>query len=208
MEPSTTPAQPRSSPARRSCVTGGPSASRPLDTRSSANNPYPADHHMTMLDDDDDEPGSLRFTMDYVGVDYHHASHSHIDALCHVSVGLALQRLQDRQYGQCGRGRGPLRGDAEGRTRRAWRSAGRAACSRSLVARTWRGVFRDDLEAAERSQGVTVGAGDILLVRTGYAQRLAELGDTNRNGSVAGAPDRDDVRRGSSCGGPRFRREQ
>ena len=47
-------------------------------------------------------------------------------------------------------------------------------------------VFRNDLEAAEQAQGVSVGAGDILLVRTGYAQRLAELGDTNGNGSVAG----------------------
>jgi kynurenine formamidase len=36
-------------------------------------------------------------------------------------------------------------------------------------------VFSEDLEAAEREQGVTVGTGDILLVRTGHARRLAEL---------------------------------
>lgn len=37
------------------------------------------------------------------------------------------------------------------------------------------GVMPEDLEAAERAQGVRVEAGDILLVRTGYyARRLAE----------------------------------
>src|SRR4029453_11476175 len=37
-------------------------------------------------------------------------------------------------------------------------------------------VFRDDLEAAERDQGVAVGEGDVLLVRTGHFRRLSELG--------------------------------
>jgi kynurenine formamidase len=43
-------------------------------------------------------------------------------------------------------------------------------------------IFPDDLEGAERRQGITVGAGDILLVRTGHARRLAEVGpwDTPR----------------------------
>ena len=36
-------------------------------------------------------------------------------------------------------------------------------------------VFPEDLEAAEREQGVRVGPGDILLVRTGHARRRAEL---------------------------------
>ena len=37
-------------------------------------------------------------------------------------------------------------------------------------------VFPDDLEDGEREQGVTVEAGDILLVRAGHPRRLAELG--------------------------------
>ena len=37
-------------------------------------------------------------------------------------------------------------------------------------------VFRDDLEAAEREQGVTVREGDVLLVRTGHTRCLHELG--------------------------------
>jgi hypothetical protein len=34
-------------------------------------------------------------------------------------------------------------------------------------------VLREELEAAERAQGVTVGDGDILLVRTGHPRRLS-----------------------------------
>jgi hypothetical protein len=41
-------------------------------------------------------------------------------------------------------------------------------------------VFREDLEAAEDSQGIRVQDGDILLVRTGHARRLADLGPWNR----------------------------
>ena len=36
-------------------------------------------------------------------------------------------------------------------------------------------VLPADLAAAEREQGVTVGPGDILLVRTGHTRRQAEL---------------------------------
>jgi len=48
------------------------------------------------------------------------------------------------------------------------------------------GVMPEDLEAAEKAQGVRVESGDILLVRTGYyARRLAE-GPVNP--MVAGTP--------------------
>ncbi len=160
---------------------------RPLDTRASAHNPKPADHDMTMLGYGDGQSGSLRFTMDYVGLDYHHASHSHIDALCHVSYGGSLYNgfktvstvsadgaealsVETLKEGLVGRG---VLLDVPRVRDRSWLEPGES-------------VFRDDLEAAEQSQGVRVGTGDILLVRTGYAQRLAELGDTTGNESVAG----------------------
>ena len=158
---------------------------RPLDTRTSAHNPKPADHHMTMLGDEGEGP--LRFAMDYVGQDYHHHSHSHIDALCHVSYrgslyngfktastvredGAAALSVDALHEGLVGRG---VLLDVPGVRERSWLEPGES-------------VFRDDLEAAEQAQGVSVGAGDILFVRTGYAQRMAELGETNGNGSVAG----------------------
>ena len=161
--------------------------SRPLDTRVSPHNSVPADHHMTMLVGDNSGPGSLGFTMDYVGVDYHHESHSHLDALCHTSYGGSLYNgfqtvdtvteggaaelsVETLKHGLVGRG---VLLDVPPLRDRTWLEPGD-------------GVFRDDLEAAERSQGVTVGGGDILLVRTGYAQRLEELGDSADDGSVAG----------------------
>ena len=41
------------------------------------------------------------------------------------------------------------------------------------------GILREDLEAAEEAQGVHVGPGDVLLVRTGQLRRRAELGPWN-----------------------------
>jgi kynurenine formamidase len=38
------------------------------------------------------------------------------------------------------------------------------------------GVLPDDLEAAEARQGVRVGSGDIVLLRTGYGRRRRESG--------------------------------
>src|SRR3954469_23046620 len=46
-------------------------------------------------------------------------------------------------------------------------------------------VWRDDLEAAERQQGVVVRAGDALLVRTGHARRLARGGPEAGHAAVA-----------------------
>jgi kynurenine formamidase len=48
------------------------------------------------------------------------------------------------------------------------------------------GVLPEDLEAAERAQGVRVEAGDILLVRTGYYGRRRAEGP--RNPGTAGSP--------------------
>jgi len=60
------------------------SLGRPLVTEARIDVPQPADHHMTMLTDVDIGSGSVRFAKDYVGVDYHNDTHSHLDALSHV----------------------------------------------------------------------------------------------------------------------------
>jgi kynurenine formamidase len=158
------------------------SLGRPLNTHGGVDNPKPARHEMTMLTDVDIGSGSLRFAKDYVGVDYHNEGHSHIDALCHVAYDGVL-------YGG--------RPDAEVTSRGAAAGAIDLVCD-GLVGRgvlldipRVRGfrwlepgeyVLPDDLEAAEQAQGVRVGVGDILLVRTGHARRLAELGpwDTSK----------------------------
>jgi kynurenine formamidase len=151
------------------------SLSLPLDTEDRIDNPEPADHHMTMLADEDIGSGTVRFTKDYIGVDYHNEGHSHIDAFSHVAYdgffynGIPAQSVtaQGAETGTIDvlrdglAGRGVLL-DVPRLRGVAWLEPGEH-------------VTTDDLEAAEWEQGVRVGSGDILLVRTGHARRRAEL---------------------------------
>jgi kynurenine formamidase len=159
---------------------------KPLDTEPRPDNPEPADHHMTMLTNIDIGSGSVRFTKDYVGVDYHNDGHSHVDALCHVGyqgvfyggrpeslatpAGAETGTVELLSHGLAGRG---VLLDIARRRGVPWLDPGEH-------------VFPEDLEAAEREEGVTVGAGDILLVRTGHARRLAELGPWDTPNHKAG----------------------
>jgi kynurenine formamidase len=149
--------------------------SQPLRTRAGIDVPEPADHHMTMLPDVDIGSGSVRFAKDYVGIDYHNDGHSHIDAFCHVAFegalfdgkpdssvtaeGAQADAIEVLKDGLVGRG---VLLDVPRIRGEPWMEPGEH-------------VFREDLEAAELAQGVSVETGDILLVRTGHARRLAEL---------------------------------
>jgi kynurenine formamidase len=138
--------------------------SQTLRTEARIDVPTPADHHMTMLTDVDIGSGSVRFAKDYVGVDYHNDGHTHIDAFSHVAFdgsffdgqAGAIDILKDGLVG-----RGVLL-DVPRVRGVPWLEPGEH-------------VLPADLEAAERDQGVTVGPGDILLVRTGHTRRQAEL---------------------------------
>ncbi len=160
--------------------------SLPLATDPEPGNPEPADHHMTMLADTDIGSGSLRFAKDYVGVDYHNDGHTHIDAFCHVAYegslyngqnpdavtadGAEVDAIEVLKDGLVGRG---VLLDVPRVRGVPWLEPGEH-------------VFRDDLEAAERHQDVTVQEGDILLVRTGHARRLRELGPWDTTTAKAG----------------------
>jgi kynurenine formamidase len=160
--------------------------SRALDTRSGLDNPEPAEHHMTMLTDIDIGSGTLRFGKDYVGVDYHNDTHSHLDALCHVafdgtlyngrpsasitSEGATTNTVEVLKNGLVGRG---VLLDVPRLRGVPWLEPGEHVRVR-------------DLEQAERAQGVEVGCGDILLVRTGHTRRLTELGRWDTAGAKAG----------------------
>jgi kynurenine formamidase len=160
--------------------------SQPLDTRRSPANPMPADHHMTLLGDTAPGADPLQFIKDYVGADYHNDGHSHIDALCHVAYRGALynDRPEDSATDEGARlntievlrnglvGRGVLLDIPRARGIE-WLEPGD-------------NVLTADLERAEREQGVAAGEGDILLVRTGHARRLAELGPWNTPEAKAG----------------------
>jgi kynurenine formamidase len=161
------------------------SMSFPVDTAAAAHNPRPATHKITRLPGQAD-PGSLGFAMDYVGFDYHSDTHTHLDALCHVGFdgslyngqpcqqvtaeGAAVGSVEILRDGLVGRG---VLLDVPRLRSVPWLEPGEH-------------VFADDLEAAERAQGVTVGQGDILLIRTGHARRLAEFGSWETAGAKAG----------------------
>jgi kynurenine formamidase len=162
------------------------SLGRSVNTRPGVDNPAPADHEMTMLPDGGTETGGERFAMDYIGADYHNEGHSHVDALCHVAYdGLLYGGVPDTEVTPEGAAAGAIdllrdglvgRGvllDIPGVRGVPWLEPGEH-------------VLPDDLAAAERAQGVDVAAGDILLVRTGHARRLAELGPWDTAASKAG----------------------
>jgi kynurenine formamidase len=160
--------------------------SQPLQTEARADVPEPADHHMTMLPDVDIGSGSLRFAKDYVGVDYHNDGHSHIDAFCHVGFeGLLFDGAPEGTVTATGAKAGTIEMLRDG-------LVGRGVLLDVPRARgvPWvepgEHVFREDLEAAERTQAVEVGPGDILLVRTGHTRRLAEVGPWDTREEKAG----------------------
>lgn len=150
------------------------SLSVPLSTEVRLDSPRPIDHHMTMMPDVDIGSGSVRFAKDYLGADYHNEGHSHIDAFSHVA-------FEGRFYG----GEPDTSVTEEGAKREAIDVLANGLVGRGVLLDVPRArgvpwmepgehVFREDLEAAERLQEVRVGPGDILLVRTGYARRVAE----------------------------------
>jgi hypothetical protein len=147
--------------------------SRPLRTEPGIDVPEPADHHMTILTDVDIGSGSVRFAKDFVGVDYHNEGHSHIDAFCHVAF-----------EGSLFNGKPTVSVTAKGALAGAIDVLKDGLVGRAVLLDVPRvrgvrwvepgdHVFREDLEAAESEQGVSVEPGDILLVRTGHSRRQA-----------------------------------
>jgi kynurenine formamidase len=155
-----------------------------INSKATEDNPEPALHYMTTFQEEGEE--ALRFAKDFVGADYHHDGHTHIDALCHViydgslyngvpaesvtADGAAADSIEVLANGLVARG---VLLDIPRHRGVPWLEPGDH-------------VFRDDFEAAEREQNVTVGEGDALLVRTGHSRRLAELGPWDTGKSKSG----------------------
>lgn len=162
------------------------SLSLPLNTDTAPDCPNPAEVRMTQRNDDDVGLGSMGFAKDFVGVDYHSDGHTHIDALCHVAY-------EDRLYN--GVAAGSVTADGAAAEAIDLVKDGLVGRGVLIDVPRLRGVpwlepgehvFRKDLEAAEREQGVRIEQGDILLVRTGHPRRLAQLGPWDTARSKAG----------------------
>jgi kynurenine formamidase len=155
------------------------SLSLPVNTVAGPDNPRPALHYMIHRHDIDIPEGAPRFATDFLASEFHGDSFTHIDALCHVSyqeqlyngkpassvtaLGAKLQDITAFAHGIVGRG---VLLDIPRLRGVPWLEPGEA-------------VTQEELVAAEKSQGVSMGAGDILLFRTGHHRRRLELGPWN-----------------------------
>jgi kynurenine formamidase len=161
------------------------SLGRPLDTVSGPDNGRPALHYMTRLGDG--PPGEPSYYMDFIGVDFHGKSASHIDALPHVAYkGLLYNgRRASQVVGSRGATFAPI----------SCLSRGIVARGVLLDAARARGVDwieppgalgAEDLEAVASELGVAVERGDAVLLRSGQMRRRAALGAWDPDQSSVG----------------------
>jgi kynurenine formamidase len=160
------------------------SLSLPMDTDARPDNPVPPQHHMTQLADPGSEPE--QFIKDFVGADYHNDGHSHLDALCHVSYhGKLFSGVPDSSATTDGAALGDVTTVCDGIVGR-----GVLLDIPRLHGASWEEpghqVTAHDLVAAEESQHIRVGPGDLLFVRLGHNGRLAELGPWDTTSAKAG----------------------
>src|SRR5262249_51974691 len=148
----------------------------PINTVAGPDNPNPATHYMANTHDIDIGSGGLRFATDFLGMQFHGDCHTHMDALCHIAYAGQLYngvsartvtvrgaaKLDVTAYAHGVVGRGVMIDAARFRPVK-WLEPGEA-------------VTRAEIEAIERAQGVALGAGDLMVFRTGHHRRRLELG--------------------------------
>lgn len=157
----------------------------PLNTLADVENPQPA-VHLFLRAGDVAEGWPTASTADYLALAPHGLAHSHLDALCHVnwrgrmyndrpismvtSLGAAANSIMIGKDGIVTRG---VLFDLPSVRGVDWLEPGTA-------------IMVEDLEAAETAQGVRVGEGDVLLVRTGRHRRREVHGPWDFRGLAAG----------------------
>jgi len=147
-------------------------------------NPFPAQHHMVVAGDDPCVPGGhgLETSMDYIGIAFHGMASTHIDALCHVFVG-------GRMYN----GWPATDVKSTGARRNSIMCTKNGIVGRGVLLDLPRvlglpfldpdpEITPDHLEAAEKALGVTLGEGDIALIRTGRDERRTSVPTTSPDG--------------------------
>ena len=125
-------------------------------------------------------PRPAQTSSDFIGVAFHGHTVTHVDSLSHFFFGGKMYNgkpssLVSTRYGATRESIEVLQGGVLAR--------GVLLDIPRLRGAPWLdpgdGVLREDLEAAEVAEGVRVGSGDVLLVRTGQLRRRAELGPWN-----------------------------
>ena len=155
--------------------------SLPVNTVAGPDNPSPAIHYMSIGHDDVIGEGDGRFATDFLGIDFHGESQSHVDALSHVSYrgrlynrrpiervktsGADVHTVDDYRNGIVGRG---VLVDIARHRNVPWLLPGEY-------------VTAEELEDAADAQGVEMGEGDVLVFRTGQHRRRLEEGPWDNN---------------------------
>jgi kynurenine formamidase len=160
------------------------SLAAPIESRVSADNPDPAQHRMVQAPSA--AGAGLAFAADRISMNVHGNADSHIDALCHVSFDGALYNgvSADAVTGA-------------GATEESIATAANGIVGRGVLLDVPRSrgvawlepgdhVTTDDLLAAEQSQNVHIGQGDIVLIRVGHRQRRRERGAWDAAATRAG----------------------
>ncbi|MFD3535273.1 cyclase family protein [Streptomyces sp. NPDC058664] len=162
------------------------SLAAPIETVPGPDDPEPAVHRMTGPGPADLGSDGLHFATDRFAMNVHGDADSHLDALCHVVFDGEL-------YG----GVPASTVTAEGARALSVDVLGNGIVGRGVLLDVPRSrgvpwlepgdhVTSADLIAAEAAQGVRVGPGDLLFVRTGHRLRRAELGSWDVAGARAG----------------------
>ncbi|MFD3552124.1 cyclase family protein [Streptomyces goshikiensis] len=158
----------------------------PVETRSAPDNPEPAGHRLTGPSEDEALALGLHFATDHFGMNVHGDADSHLDALCHVVWNGTLHG-----------GVSAASLTADGATALSVELARDGLVGRGVLLDVPRlrgvpwlepgdHVTADDLLAAERSQNVRFGEGDLLFVRVGHRRRRTESGPWNAARTRAG----------------------
>ena len=148
----------------------------PISTVAGPDNPNPAIHYMNTTHDIDVGVGDLHFATDFLGMQFHGDCFTHIDALCHIAYkgqlfngkpaslvtarGAMVQDITVYAHGIVGRG---VLIDIPRLRSVKWLEPGEM-------------VSREEIEQAEKAEGVKLGEGDIMVFRTGHHRRRLELG--------------------------------
>jgi kynurenine formamidase len=157
------------------------SLSRDFPTRPGPDNPWPAHHHMIIAGDDPCAPGvsGLEVSTDYIGVAFHGMASSHVDALCHVFQGGRMYNGHPAsEVRSTGARRNTVMTLKEGIAGRGVLLDVPRALGVPFVEHD-RLIGISELEQAETAEGLTVGKGDIVLIRLGREPRREVHPDQN-----------------------------
>ena len=155
------------------------SLSRNFPTQPGPENPWPAQHHMVIAGDDPCVPGvdGLEVSTDYIGIAFHGMASSHIDALCHVfAQGRMFNGHPAADVKSTGARRNTIMAAKDGIVGRGVLLDVPRAQGASFVDADHM-VTVAELKAAEQALDVTVGKGDLLMIRLGRDVRRAEFQD-------------------------------